>query len=184
MIQKHILNGLTLSLMLSMITTPTHAGLFSWMSDYFNKPTKNALIATTAFAGISIFAALVTTWNWWKASKAIATKESLLKTKDAEFSTKQDELLAANKQNTELKTQHDKIAEELAQGWSSVEMSNKKIKDELEAKDRNIAEQAALLSKAQAEIARLSKIHSSRKEEGQRIENALAVAQDLLRKTA
>ena len=83
---KHILNGLTLSLMLSLIPTPAHAGWFSSISNYFNQPSKNALIATTAVAGISLLATFTCAWSWWKkstqheqAKKSLLEKEEMHK---------------------------------------------------------------------------------------------------------
>ncbi len=113
MIKKQILNGLTLSLMLSMISTPAHAGWFSWVGDFFNKPTQNALIATTAFAGASLLATFATAWSWWKANKAwTKEKESLqLKAdiaKNAAIMELHGERLAAKQRidrlNSDLKT--------------------------------------------------------------------------------
>ncbi len=75
MIYKKFLNGLTLSLMLTLVPTQAQAGWFSWIGNYFNKPSKNALVATTALAGVSLLATFA---YWWKTSTLLAAKNEAL----------------------------------------------------------------------------------------------------------
>jgi len=59
--------------MLCAIPTPAHAGWFSSISNYFNQPTKNSLVATTAVAGTALLATFFCAWNWWKARRSNET---------------------------------------------------------------------------------------------------------------
>ena len=137
MIRKHILNGLTLSLMLSLIPTPAHAGWFSWMGDYFNKPTKNALAVTIAVAGASLLTAFACAWSWWKNSKAIAQKDATIQAyKKVEIADNkligilENEVIADNKLAIADKKLIDKLEAEI----DSLKQTNAKMKNKLKAR--------------------------------------------------
>ena len=113
MTRKTILNGLTLSLMLTLIPTPAHAGWFSSISNYFNQPTKNALVATTTIAGVSLLATFACAWNWWKNSKAVGIKDAIIVQKDKDQTAALDTLttkLNGEYQEIKKKTQDAHLA--------------------------------------------------------------------------
>lgn len=157
MIRKHILNGLTLSLMLSLIPTPAHAGWFSSISNYFNQPSKNALVVTTAAAGISLLATFACAWNWWKKSTALATER-------LEHSQTKSSLSAAIADNNATKAQakqHLSAQKQTLTGdYSNMIIAaherNERTQAKLVEKQRLIDQQAASLKQSQEQTDKLT----------------------------
>lgn len=98
-----ITKSLLCIMLASIITSQAHASWTSWFTNYFNQPSRTALIATTAFAGLSCIAALTCTWGWWNArntNKQHSARISNLESESKGLKGRSDTLALCLNENT------------------------------------------------------------------------------------